>query len=137
MDRLRKILTLLLAGTLVLPSGCFLHHSEKFNSCVPKGTYEQVATEIEYPNESACTQMNTDESVSAPKPWTIDTQGMPNYWDMSLEEAIQITLTNSRVLRDIGGSVVRAPASTRTSFDPAVTETDPRTGVEAALSAFD
>jgi outer membrane protein TolC len=137
MERLRKILTLLLAGTLVLPSGCFLHHSEKFNSCVPKDTYEKVATEIEYPNESACTQMNTDESVSAPKPWTLDTQGTPNYWDMSLEEAIQITLTNSRVLRDIGGSVVRAPASSRTSFDPAITETDARTGVEAALSAFD
>lgn len=138
MDRFRKILTLILASTMLLPTGCFLHHPEKkFDTCVPKGTYETVATEIDYPVESSCTQMNADESLGAPAPWTLQTQGTPNYWDMSLEEAIQITLANSRVLRDLGGSVVRSPASTRTSFDPASVETDPRTGVEAALSAFD
>src|SRR2546423_1406305 len=138
MDRLRKILTLVLAGTLLLPGGCFLHHSEKsFNSVVPKGTYEQVASEIEYPTESACTQMNADESLSSPHPWTIQTQGTPQYWDMSLEDAIQVTLANSRVLRDLGGAVVRSPATTRTSFDPSAAETDPRAGIEAALSAFD
>lgn len=138
MDRLRKILTLFLTGTLVLPSGCFLRHSDKsFNSVVPKETYEQVASEIEYPTESACTQMNADESISAPAPWTLQTQGTPQYWDMSLEEAIQVTLANSRVLRDLGGAVVRAPGSTRTTLDPATVETDPRTGIEAALSAFD
>jgi outer membrane protein TolC len=138
MGRPRKILTLVLAGTLVLPSGCFLSRPEKpFNSVVPPGTYEQVATDIEYPAESACTQMNADESLSSPSPWTLQTQGTPQYWDMSLEEAIQVTLANSRVLRDLGGAVVRAPASTRTTLDPATVETDPRTGVEAALSAFD
>jgi hypothetical protein len=138
MDLFRKILTLLLAGMLVLPSGCFLHHSEKStDSCIPKGTYEQVASEIEYPTESACTQMNADESISSPAPWTLQTQGTPQYWDMSLEEAIQVTLANSRVLRDLGGAVVRSPATTRTTFDPATVDTDPRAGVEAALSAFD
>ena len=138
MDRPRKILTLVLAGTLLLPSGCFLHHPDKsFKTVVPKGTYEQVASEIDYPAESACTQMNADESLSAPAPWTLQTQGTPQYWDMSLEEAIQVTLANSRVLRDLGGAVVRAPAATRTTLDPASVETDPRTGVEAALSAFD
>jgi Outer membrane efflux protein len=138
MNRIRKILTLVLAGMLLLPSGCFLPNpNQKFNSCVPKGTYETVASEIEYPSESACTQMNADESLSSPAPWTLQTQGTPQYWDMSLEEAIQVTLANSRVLRDLGGSVVRSPATSRTTFDPATVETDPRTGVEAALSAFD
>src|SRR3954468_7217984 len=138
MDRIRKFVTLVLAGTLLLPGGCFLHHPDKkFDSCVPKGTYETVASEIEYPSESACTQMNADESLSSPAPWTLQTQGTPQYWDMSLEEAIQVMLANSRVLRDLGGAVVRAPGSIRTSFDPATVETDPRTGVEAALSEFD
>src|SRR5215212_4709440 len=138
MVRLRKLLTLVLAGTLVLPSGCFLHHRDKsFNSEIPKGTYKTVASEIEYPSESACTQMNADESISAPAPWTLQTQGTPQYWDMSLEEAIQVTLANSRVLRDLGGAVVRSPATTRTTFDPSTAETDPRAGIEAALSAFD
>src|SRR6185503_18679086 len=73
----------------------------------------------------------------APAPWTLQTQGTPQYWDMSLEEAIQLTLANSKVIRDVGGSVVRAPASSRTTFDPATVETDPRAGVEAALGQFD
>ncbi len=137
MNRLRKVLALILAGTLVLPSGCFLHSERSFKGAAPPGVYEQVASEIEYPAESACTQMNADESLASPRPWTIQTQGTPQYRDISLEEAIQITLQNSRVLRDLGGAVVRAPASTRTAFDPAATETDPRTGIEAALSAFD
>ncbi|HVT29895.1 MAG TPA: TolC family protein [Lacipirellulaceae bacterium] len=137
MDRLRSILTLVLAGTLVLPSGCCFQSDRKFKSVVPPDTYKTMASEIEYPAESACTQMNTDESLSSPPPWTIDTKGAPQYWDMSLEEAIRIALQNSRVLRDLGGAVVRSPATTRTAMDPAVTETDPRTGIEAALSAFD
>ena len=41
------------------------------------------------------------------------------------------------MLRDLGGAVVRAPATTRTTLDPAAVETDPRTGIEAALSEFD
>ncbi|HEX5471105.1 MAG TPA: TolC family protein, partial [Lacipirellulaceae bacterium] len=137
MDRLRKLLTLVLTGTLALPSGCFLQSNRKFNSVVPPDTYNKVASEIDYPAESACTQMNVDESLSSPRPWTIDTQGTPRYWDISLEETIRIALQNSRVLRDLGGAVVRSPATTRTAMDPATVETDPRTGVEAALSAFD
>jgi outer membrane protein TolC len=137
MDRLRTALTLLLAGTMLMPSGCFLQSDRKFHAVVPADTYTQVASEIEYPCESACTQMNADESITSPQPWTIQTQGTPQYWDISLEECVQLTLCNSRVLRDLGGAVVRAPAATRTTLDPAVAETDPRTGIEAALSEFD
>src|SRR5262249_24323955 len=114
MARFRKILSLLLAGTMVVPSGCgYMQSDRSFKGAVPGGVYEKVATEIEYPSESACTQMNADESLSSPRPWTIDTQGTPEYWDMSLEQAIQLALTNSRVLRDLGGSVVRSPETTR------------------------
>jgi outer membrane protein TolC len=114
-----------------------LNVERKFDTFVPPGTYEQVASEIDYPSESTCTQMNADESIASPQPWTIATQGTPQYWDLSLEEAIQLTLANSRVLRDLGGAVVRAPLSTRTTLDPAIAETDPRSGIEAALSEFD
>ena len=41
------------------------------------------------------------------------------------------------MLRDLGGAVVRAPDATRTTYDPAIAETDPRFGIEAALSEFD
>lgn len=64
-------------------------------------------------------------------------EGTIEYWDLSLEEAIGIGLSRSRVFRNLGGVVLDAPSAARTVFDPAVTETDPRFGVEGALSAFD
>jgi len=59
------------------------------------------------------------------------------YHHLSLQDAIRDALANSKILRDLGGTVVRTPVVTATSFDPSVVETDPRFGVEAALSAFD
>jgi outer membrane protein TolC len=137
MAPLRKILTLLLIATMVAPSGCSWRRDAKFKAAAADGVYERVAAEIEYPAESACTEMQADESLAAPPPWTIDTQGTPEYWDVSLEEVIHLTMANSRVLRDLGGAVVREPAATRAAMDPAIVETDPRTGIEAALSDFD
>ncbi len=137
MDSSRKLLTLLLAASMALPSGCGWKRPRTFVNSAPPGDYERVATEIEYPVESACTLSKADESLAAPPPWTIDTQGTPEYWDVSLEEVIQLTLANSRVMRDVGGAVVRTPDATRTALDPALAETDPDFGIEAALSDFD
>lgn len=79
-----------------------------------------------------------DESTATtPEPTSIDRDAPPEYWDLSLEEVIQLSLNNSKVLRDLGGLVLRSPSTTRTVYDPAITETDPRFGVAAALSQFD
>ena len=40
-------------------------------------------------------------------------------------------------MRDLGGRVVSAPDLARTNYDPAIQETDPRFGVDGALSRFD
>ena len=56
---------------------------------------------------------------------------------LSLEEAISLALKHSTVVRDVGGFVLRAPRQIPTVGDPAIQATNPRTGVEAALSAFD
>ncbi len=133
----RRILTWLLASAMLMPSGCFWRTKSKFEACVPPDAYHEVASKIEYPAESECTLMNTDPSVSSPQPWTIDTEGTPEYWDLSIEEAIQTALGNSKVMRDLGAAVLRSPATTRTVLDPAIAETDPRFGIEAALSDFD
>ncbi|WP_158545357.1 TolC family protein [Bremerella cremea] len=58
------------------------------------------------------------------------------YWDMSLEEAIRLTLQNSEVMKNLGG-VLRTPFAYSTIYDPAIVYTDGRFGEEAALSAFD
>ncbi len=80
----------------------------------------------------------TDPSLLAQEaPRTIRDTADVEQWDLSLQEAVRIALMNSRVLRDLGGTVVRSPGGATTSYDPAVIETDPRFGVEGALSAFD
>lgn len=76
------------------------------------------------------------EAVSTPAPVTLTEDGPQEYWDLRLEEAIRLGLANSKIMRDLGG-VLRSPATVRTIHDPALIESDPRFGVEAALSAFD
>lgn len=56
---------------------------------------------------------------------------------MTLDESIAFALANSKVMRDLGGSVVRNPPAVGSVYDPAIAFTDPRFGEEAALSAFD
>lgn len=59
------------------------------------------------------------------------------YWELTPQEAIHIALQNATVLRILGGAVVRNPAAAATVYDPVLRETDPRFGVDAALSRFD
>lgn len=59
------------------------------------------------------------------------------FWDMTLEDAIGIALSNSTVLRDLQGRVINSPTNTPSIFDPAIQESNGQFGVEAALSAFD
>ena len=100
----------------------------------PQADCTATALEIEYPDLDACTDVPPPETEA---PLTIEQYGRMDYWDLRLEEVLQAALTNSKVLSDLGGTVIRAPDATPTVFGPAIQETDPRYGVEAALSAFD
>ena len=59
------------------------------------------------------------------------------YLDLTLDDAIRLALQHSTVLRDVGGRLIQAPSLTATIYDPAIQATDPRFGVEGALSEFD
>ena len=59
------------------------------------------------------------------------------YRDSTLDEVLQIALQNSDVLRELGGTVLRNPASIHSRFTNGLHVTDPRFSPEAALSAFD
>lgn len=61
----------------------------------------------------------------------------PASWDMTIDEAIQMALANSTVLRDLGAQVLQSPGTTPTIYSPAIQSTNGTSGVEAALSAFD
>jgi hypothetical protein len=95
--------------------------------------YRNVALEMDYP-KGPVPERKDDFAAFAPH---VIREGPPEYWDLPLEEALKLALMNSPVLRDLGGLVLTNPQIMRTIQGPAITETDPNFGVEAALSQFD
>ncbi|MBX7165574.1 MAG: TolC family protein [Pirellulales bacterium] len=96
--------------------------------------YRDVATSIDYPDVS---NAQAPDEISGMAPRTLATHGPTEYWDLTLEEAVRMALVNSKVMHDLGGRVITAPQLVATYFDPAIQESDPQLGVEAALSRFD
>ena len=105
------------------------------------------ATRIEYPNTDVASLPETCNSIA---PFTLDNPSPDAFWDLSLEEAIQIALKNSKIVRTLNGvsfskqgvagvpsGVLSSPSANASVYDVAMTESDPRYGIEAALSAFD
>ena len=104
--------------------------------------YKGVATEIDYPNVDTVDRL-ADVANAAPPP-SLQNNKDREVWNLSLEDAVQIALRNNKVMRNIGGSVqgppdfiLRNPELAPTIYDPALAESNPRTGPEAALAAFD
>jgi outer membrane protein TolC len=99
--------------------------------------YQQVATQIEYPTVATpcdASLLNTPEPLSLEKLSKLPPE---SFESKSLQEATRQALMHSRVLQDLGGTVLRAPETVQTNYAVAVTESDPQFGPEAALSAFD
>lgn len=79
----------------------------------------------------------TEDRVQPATIKTISATVQPEYWDVSLDQVIGISMMNSQVLRDLGATVLRNPQSLQTRYSRLLAESDPRFGMEAALSAFD
>ena len=125
---------LLVIAMAVLP-GCLMRDREKiFEDDDFVEHFNAVATEIESPNIES---MTSPDVLGALAPMTIRDDQPTEYWNLSLEEAVQTAISNSQVLRDLGGAVIRSPGAINTVYGPATVDTDPRFGVDAALSAFD
>ena len=100
------------------------------------------ATEIEYPDVEQC---SLDEVVGSKAPATVMNFEDFEITDITLEEAMRIALENSKVMRQMGGAIAARGTPDnlipngggKTTYDPAITESDPRFGTEGALSAFD
>jgi len=109
--------------------------------------YLDKATKIEFPNVDT---PSLPEVCDTTPPLTLANPDPSAMWDLTLEEAIQMALKNSTVIRTLSGvgysqagvagvpgALLQSPASVRTVYDPALAESDPRSGPEAALAAFD
>jgi outer membrane protein TolC len=77
------------------------------------------------------------ENVAEPHTLKAAELGEFTYWDLTLNEVVQIALSNSTVLRDLGARIMGNPDAGPTVYDVALTQMDPRIGEEAALAAFD
>lgn len=154
MDRqFRDKLCILLAAAMTA-TGCAPTQPFYFMEDGDLSHYVDVATEIEYPDVE---EPMLDEVTGAMPPLTLRNADDYEVWDLSLEEATRVTLTNSQVMRQLGAVVQENAPETlsrnlinsvavTTTFDPALVESSTGTafgsqfngtGVEAALSAFD
>ncbi len=108
--------------------------------------YLDMATDIEYTDAG---QEPLEEVSQTHEPRTLSNPQFDEYWDLTLEDAISITLNNSKVIRTFGpvrqfGQVLSnlperlslSPLSVVTVYDPAIQETS-QSGVEQALANFD
>ena len=134
-SQIHSLFVALVCCALAAAGGCRSQSGCDFKACNSSDCYHQIASEIEYPQVSQCCAI--DSEWASVEPVTLADEGEPEYWDLPLEEVIHMALAQSKVLRDLGGAVLRSPSSIETYWDPAVQETDPRFGIDAALSAFD
>ena len=115
--------------------------------------YVGRATDIDYPVE---TQPPLSDARQTEAPLTLDNATFDDFWEVSLADAIKITLANSKVLRSLGGRIdtlsgisqpsealLANPDVLQTIYNPAIQDSAPgyinglMTGPEAALAAFD
>lgn len=122
--------------TSLVICGCLRHAGDPLASIgeIDNAHYQSLAKQIEVPDY----QTPSDDLLAATQaPVSLTDPEMQDYLDLSLEDTMQLALANSQVLRDLGGTVLRTTEATKTKYDPSVAETDPRFGIEGALSAFD
>ena len=131
---------LLLLGVAAL-LGCKPQQPLYFHDKGDLSRYIGVATTIDYPDVS---QQPLSEVEGTVAPFTLSNPEPKEIWELKLEDAVRYTLQNSKVMRSIGGqilgppeSLTRSPDAVPTIYDPAITETNARFGVDAALSLFD
>ncbi|HEY0980630.1 TolC family protein [Schlesneria sp.] len=118
----------------LIVGGCMRHaKTPAASSGVDTVHYAHLAHHIEVPEGTD----TNDPLYSTPQPISLTSLETQSYVEMSLEEAMQHALANSKVMKDLGATVLRAPDTARSVNDPSLVETDGRYGIEAALSAFD
>ena len=126
------VLVTMSAALIACGLGCSSRPND-FQLSQPATLNQNFETAISYPDVNSAADL--DEPIHQP---VLPTQAAPiSLWHLSLEEAVALALQHSDVVKDVGGYVLRAPRQIVTSGDPAIRSTNPRTGVEAALSAFD
>jgi outer membrane protein TolC len=134
MLKLPALSAILITASVIL-SGCLVAHPPcQFDEEVD---YYRTLASSSTPPPDAPDYRPGQAPLSTGPPLLVDESTPPPAWDLTLATVIQLGLENSKVLRDLGGSVLRRPTLAQTIHDPAIQATDPRFGMEGALAAFD
>jgi outer membrane protein TolC len=143
--RLRAGVLLVLAAAIPLAAGCHRKDASDLHYIGPDGPdyYKDIATSIEY----STTEQDRPEVVTASiAPHTIAERKKDQIWDLTLGQAIQMSLANNKIIRSAGAfttpgnGLMSNPNGQPSIYDSAIQETGVllgSRGVEAALSDFD
>ncbi|MEZ6137195.1 MAG: TolC family protein [Pirellulaceae bacterium] len=128
---------------LALTSGCCFQR-ERFKFCtsdvchVPTTATTCGPQQLRLASAAICNDCGTGipEGFS---PYDLDESMLAagNLMPMTLENCVQNALATSKIMRDLGGTIIRTPQITSSMLDPALVYSNPTSGEEAALSAFD
>ena len=102
------------------------------NDLLPSACATTYLTEPDDPCIEDCGPIDT--SIS---PLSVGDYASIVYQDLTLDQCIGHALQNSKVFRDLGGTIITTPQIIDGIYDPSIVTTDPRFSEEAALSAFD
>ena len=123
----------IILALLAALAGCGWHNTrERFSDELMH--YQQLMQRTVYEDAACSTPVAT---ATALEPVTIDDAAPPQYWNMTLQEAVELALANSTVLRDLGRGGLAHPTWWIPSTSRPLRKTDPIFGPEAALSEFD
>lgn len=162
MSRKFHRLAAVLLSANVLITGCAPQQPIFFGEDGDLSHYVDHATAIEHPDVESET---IEEVAMARAPITLRNANFDEAWDLSLQDAVQFALTNSKVIRQLGGTfagrgdptspntgltptfLLSNPTAAVTIYRPALQETASPSivrstlangsGVEAALAEFD
>lgn len=137
----RKQLGILCLTLVVIVCGCRItttRHGDRtktasHNDPVPTPSYHAI-TNDDLPMVKESLEV-TEFEYSAPI--TSRTVIPDTFNEIRLDKAIEIGLSNSKILRSLGGRLLELPSASTAVYDPAIQYSDPVFGVEAALAQFD
>ena len=120
---------------IILLSGCTAQRRNSLEFTPDVSPCQTMLQQIEIPDliDQSCTD---GSELIAPLPTTISNFASLAPWEITVEEAIELALANSKIMQKLGGVVVNSPQAATTLYDQALNETQGNS-VEAALSAFD
>ena len=93
----------ILTSVMTIITGCHPQQPFYLHEDGDLSHYLDVATQIEYPDVCTTPLPEVSEAVA---PLALDNLNITEYWDLSLEEAVQTALANAKVMRSLGGRYV-------------------------------